>query len=358
VHNPRSLAALNRRAARRSNASGRHWVITEMQMGRQLIAGLLLLCAWPALAANPQVAELGTAKAHYPFVLYANAALDTPALPVTRAVILLHGIKRNGSEYFDSGSQLLENAGLNPATTLLLAPQFLTDADADSHPGVPRWAAGQWLHGSPSFSGVSAFQVLDDLLTLLADRQRFPALREVVLIGHSAGGQLVQRYAVFNPTDTLLTTRGIHLRYGVASPSSYLYFDHQRWHAGHWQASAATDCPGYNRYRYGLEKLPAYASQQKLSAQQLFRRYAARDVVYLVGADDNNPAARVMDRSCSAQLQGATRRQRQLQYLHYEQQLAQQWKIPISHPQVSVEGIGHDSAALFAAPITAKALLP
>ncbi len=326
-------------------------------MGRQVFGWLVLLCALH-VQANPQLAELGSGAERYPFVLYANATLDTPSLPVTRVVILLHGIKRNAGEYFENGTALLANAGLDPASTLLVAPHFLTDADADNFPGVPRWAAGQWLHGSPSFSGVSAFQVLDDLLTFVSDRQRFPALREVVLVGHSAGGQLVQRYAIFNTTEPALAAKGIHLRYGVASPSSYLYFDRQRWQNQQLQTTAQAECPGYNRYRYGLEKLPAYAGQQKLSAQQLFRRYAGRDVVYLVGADDNNPDSRVMDRSCSAALQGATRRQRQVNYVAYEQQLAKQWKMEVSHPQVQVEGVGHDSAALFAAPITAKTLFP
>lgn len=329
-------------------------------MARQVIGWLLLLGVLhgQAVAANPQLAQLGSGTERYPFVLYANAPLDSQTLPVTRAVILLHGIKRNGGDYFESGGPLLANAGLDPASTLLVAPQFLTDADASSYPGVPRWAPGQWLHGSPSFSGVSAFQVLDDLLAYLGDRQRFPALNEIVLVGHSAGGQLVQRYAIFTPTDSVLAARGVHLRYGVASPSSYLYFDQQRWHNQQLQTQAQPECPGYNRYRYGLEKLPAYASQQKLNAKQLFRRYAKRDVVYLVGSKDNNPESRVMDQSCSAHLQGPNRQQRQVQYVQYEQQLAKQWSTPINHPQVQVDGIGHDSAALFADPLTAKALLP
>ncbi|GLK88955.1 alpha/beta hydrolase [Pseudomonas turukhanskensis] len=326
-------------------------------MGRQLFGCLMLLCTLSANA-NPQLVELGSGAERYPFEVYANAALDATELPVTRAVMMLHGIKRNAGEYFDNGTALLTNAGLDASTTLLIAPHFLTDADADTATDVPRWAAGQWLHGSPSFSGVSAFAVLDDLLAFLGDRQRFPALQEVLLVGHSAGGQLVQRYAIFNTADTRLAATGIHLRYGVASPSSYLYFDQQRWQNQRLQTAASTSCPGFNRYRYGLDKLPAYATQHTLSAQQLFRRYAQRDVVYLVGSDDDNPDARVMDRSCSAQLQGATRRQRQVNYVAYEQQLGRQWRTPIAHPQWQVNGVGHDSSALFAAPITAKTLLP
>jgi hypothetical protein len=38
---------------------------------------------------------------------------------------------------------------------------------------------------------VSGFDVLDRLLDHFADRTRYPDLRTVVLVGHSAGAQLV-----------------------------------------------------------------------------------------------------------------------------------------------------------------------
>jgi hypothetical protein len=62
----------------------------------------------------------------------------------------------------------------------------------------------------------------------LADRSLFPNLKAVVLAGHSGGGQLVQRYAVVGKAAAALTSTGIHLRYVVANPSSYLYFSDER----------------------------------------------------------------------------------------------------------------------------------
>jgi hypothetical protein len=40
--------------------------------------------------------------------------------------------------------------------------------------------------------------VLDEMLLALADRTVFPNLARVVVSGHSAGGQIVQRYALFS----------------------------------------------------------------------------------------------------------------------------------------------------------------
>lgn len=89
----------------------------------------------------------------------------------------------------------------------------------------------QWLQGHESgagHTGVSAFAVLDDLLAYLADRHRFPHLQDITLIGHSAGGQLLQRYTLLGTGDQALRTLGIHVRYIVASPSTYLYLDANR----------------------------------------------------------------------------------------------------------------------------------
>ena len=55
------------------------------------------------------------------------------------------------------------------------------------------WEAGDDAHGP---APISSFAALDAILARLADRASFPALKTVVIAGHSGGGQLVQRYAV------------------------------------------------------------------------------------------------------------------------------------------------------------------
>ena len=64
------------------------------------------------------------------------------------------------------------------------------------------------------------------MLATLADRARFPNLTTVVLIGHSGGGQLLNRYAIVGKSATTLA--GIHVRYVIANPSSYFYFSDDR----------------------------------------------------------------------------------------------------------------------------------
>src|SRR5690606_39296991 len=55
---------------------------------------------------------------------------------------------------------------------------------------------------------------------------------------------------------------------------------------------------------YGPQQLPAYAAGQDPAG--LYVRYAARDVVYLLGSADTNPEDHGLDKRCGAEAQGAT----------------------------------------------------
>ncbi|MBJ9978369.1 hypothetical protein IAE35_23550 [Pseudomonas sp. S75] len=319
-------------------------------MLRFLLSILFLLLTQTALAA-PQTLHLGQGKP-YDFLAYANHPLQDASLPVRQAVVVLHGVRRNADDYFHAGQALLDEAGLTARDTLLLAPKFLTPADPHTDTDLPLWPKSQWMHGTESQggrTGIPAFGVLDDLLAYLGDRQRFPVLEDILVIGHSAGGQLLQRYTLLGSGDQGFEQRGIHVRYLVSSPSSYLYLDDNRLQDGVFRPLSGTSCPDYDRYRYGLEQAPAYFAHQGLDTVQVLRRYAARDVTYMIGQRDNNPGDRVMDKACGAMAQGPTRLARQRAYLRYEAFLAQRWQTPVNHPHFEVEGVGHDESRLLTA---------
>ena len=306
-----------------------------------------------------QVLRLGHDGNAYPFLVYANADLYNPPSSIERAVVILHGVQRDGDQYFNTGRTLLGNAQLQ--NTLLLAPNFLTPTDSGISDDMPLWPRDKWMHGIESqygHKGIPAFQVLDDLVAYLSDRQRYPALKEIVMVSHSAGAQLMQRYAVVNDLDGGLKAHGLSIRYVVASPSSYVYFEESRLQDGVFKPEVTVMCPSYSRYRYGLDGAPTYLLKQHLTSRQVFARYAARDITYLVGAQDNNPTSRVLDSSCGAGYQGATRLERQLNYVSYEQFLSGQWQIPLRHPQHTIPGIGHNAARLLGDKAVARMLFP
>jgi hypothetical protein len=191
------------------------------------------------------------------------------------------------------------------------------------------------------------------LLERLADRHEMPVLRDIVLAGHSAGAQMVQRYAVLNAIDETLRKRGIAMRYVVANPSSYLYFttDRQRPDGGFGPYNRGL-CPDFNDYRYGLDHLPR--DLRPLDARHLAARYAHRDVTYLLGNADNNPEHRWLDKRCGAEAQGATRLARGRAYLRYEAWLPALKQN--AHQAHEVAGVGHDQRGMFGSVCGARAL--
>lgn len=273
---------------------------------------------------------------------------------VSRVVVIVNGTLRNADDYYASGAAAARSAGADPRQMFIIAPQFLTRPDAEAlhlPEDVPLWSLDGWKDGSRALRpdrGPSSFVVFDAILRALLDRGRFPALRTVVVAGHSAGGQVVQRYAVVGRADAGVRAAGIALRYVVANPSAYLYFDERRMTAdGRLAPFPRETCPGFNRYKYGLEEANEYVGSP--DGLDLARRYARRDVTYLLGGEDTDPRAPYLDTTCAAQSQGASRRERGERYLRYLQLLV--GPEVGRHQQLHiVPGVGHDHARMFGSP--------
>jgi pimeloyl-ACP methyl ester carboxylesterase len=258
---------------------------------------------------------------------YALQPIQTPTVSARRAVLVVHGMERDGDRYWRALHRAARRAGPQAlAESLLLAPQFPTRRDirltADGGKALV-WSKRGWKTGDPSRSepGVSAFAVLDALLACLADRIAFPALEKVILVGHSAGAQLVHRYAAGGCGEDVLRARGIAVRSIVVNPSSYLYLDETRPAAdgsGGFSVPISAlhaECPDYNHYKYGLEMLNPYLAS--VGPELIRRQYGDRHVVYLLGAEDNDPHDRSLDVSCAARLQGGTRVERGRAYVEH-----------------------------------------
>ncbi|AUG43310.1 hypothetical protein CXP47_26625 [Pseudomonas chlororaphis] len=319
--------------------------------------GLVLLTLW-MICAGAQAAESGV-KTISPARLNLEGGelavglsqdWQQPLPEIQRALIIVHGRLRNAQTYLHSAEQVASQAGQN-ATTLVIAPQFLNQSDIERHqlPGsLLRWQGNDWMAGEPS-SGPkpqSSYAVLDAIITRLSDRQRFPSLTEIVIAGHSGGAQVVQRFALLGQHHPGLVDDGIKLRYVIANPSSYAYFDEQR------PMKVDTNaCPGFNHWKYGLLKLPAYAAGQ--TAQQLEQRYVKRDITYLLGKQDTDPHHPALDTSCAAEAQGAYRLIRGHNYFDY---LKQRHPQGLQQQLLEVPGVGHDGDKMFTSPEGQKAL--
>jgi hypothetical protein len=141
----------------------------------------------------------------------------------------------------------------------------------------------------------------------------------------------------------LLEEQGVHCRYVIANPSSYVYFDKLRPDGdGGFSPADESACAGVDTWKYGIHQPPRYASGDA-SFDVLEQRYARSDVIYLLGEGDCDPQHQALDRSCAANAQGPHRLARGLAYFDYlcrrHPQLAHRcWQVP---------GVGHNGQRMF-----------
>ena len=281
---------------------------------------------------------------------------------VQRVVVMVHGTQRNAADYFGTTSSIARKAGISTDNTLIVAPQFLARADADRYllpPGTLVWSSNGWKDGEDTLSNPvknganSSFAALDDLFLLMANKSLYPNLQQIVLAGHSAGAQFVQRYAVMNSVEESLGAKGISLRYVIANPSSYLYFDARRPTASGGFAPANTvTCPNVNQYKYGLQGRIPYGRDVKSAT--LVNRYLERDVVYMLGTADHKANDPSMDRTCPAEAEGANRLARGENYIRYLQQLTTGGVI--THRLNFISGVGHSASGMYGSACGRRAL--
>ena len=267
---------------------------------------------------------------------YSNFSLSSGGA-VRRAVVVVHGINRNAQDYFESIDRAAADIGV-AEDTIIVAPCFQIEKDErEDHDafwtdsGRTSWKDGG---GAVAPARFSSFTVMDVVLTALADKDRFPQLTWITLVGHSAGGQFTQRYAAGGRApDTL---RDVTIGYVTANPSSYLYLNSYR-PIGE---NLLELCPGYNDYKYGLERRNEYCSV--LNGEQIRQQYISRRVTYLLGSADIDQDDD-FETDCAANAQGGSRFERGRFYYS-----AMRMFFPSAqHDLIIVPEVGHEYDAIF-----------
>lgn len=155
---------------------------------------------------------------------------------------------------------------INPDTVAIMTPYF-TNGDDKSH-GYPWtdglsagqgsttsalvWAGSQWSKGANNqypwtSTNTSSFYVLDQIIKYFDDADTFPNLHQIVLVGHSMGGQMLQRYAAVGDD---LGTR-VPVTYWVGNPNSYSWLSPER-------PLNTTPCTTYDEYGSGYTSYDSY----------------------------------------------------------------------------------------------------
>ena len=270
-------------------------------------------------------------------VYYRTSPLRERNPSVKTAVIVVHGLSRNADDYFERVVKAAELSG-KLGSTIVIAPRFQKKEDnprSDEHYWKGGWSKGDLSQDSPRFS---SFAVVDHIFSQLSRRDRFPNLKRIVLAGHSAGGQFVNRYAA---SGKATAAKGLQVRFLVMNPSSFLYLGPRR--VGSNGKLVFPKVAGANDYKYGLRKLNNYAS--KVGTKGMIARMTSRRVYYLGGTADTGTSN--LDTSDPGKAQGRNRYHRFLNYqIFVNKFVVKKWRNNAIF--VKVPNIGHSGSKMFA----------
>jgi hypothetical protein len=242
--------------------------------------------------------------------------------------------------------------------TIVISPRFASSAGGCSDKLAPNevsWSCSgdSWRSGGTSASNekLTSYDLTDEILRKLANKEIFPNLKAIVVAGHSAGGQYVNRYEMSNRVHDSL---GVPVTYVVANPSSYAYLDATRPNADASEFRLFGDgrnCTTYDRWPYGLQiRTSGYTARE--TDDQLKKQLAARPVTYLLGEIDILPLGG-FDSSCPAMAQGPTRLARGQAFGKYVNQ-----KFGAHHTVTVVPLCGHNARCMFTAELALPVLFP
>lgn len=158
---------------------------------------------------------------------------------VTRAIIAIHGLYRDPWNYFNGYNYAVNQAwstGVDPASLVLMAPFFPNGNDKATATGANArpifnstnqlcWSSNLWAQGAPATNsrktvdqGFTSHQALNALITYFGNKTMFPALKEVVMSGHSAGAQLTNSWTIVGKP----LTSPLALRTIVGAPGTFV----------------------------------------------------------------------------------------------------------------------------------------
>lgn len=292
--------------------------------------GAALTCAWLALAcsaplhAREAASETIAVSAELPSLEVGKSRFEFsdwggPSIPVWTYVpdridprsapiaIIMHGASRNPDDYRDAWV-----AGADEHGFIVIAPGFSNE----DFPGARAYNMGSVLdeNGQPLPRAQWTFSVIEPLFDEVVSRLG-STQTGYTLYGHSAGSQFVHRFMYFMPE----------------ARAKRLLFANAGWYTFPDRSIA---------FPFGLDGTPV--NEARLQAA------LAKDVVVLLGDQDNDARHRLLNRSREAMRQGRHRFERGQNFFASASQLAQDngwdfgWKLRV------IEGVAHSNSGIAA----------
>jgi hypothetical protein len=320
-----------------------------------------------------------------------GAELDgRPNAEITRVIFAVHGVVGTTEEKLarvttPPGLRQLrwvksslrraasENPEIDPSTIAVIAPTFQRTEQwqpyTDEDKRIWTWNSSSYSYGTlaaqaENFAGVvkadpvSSFDVIDEFLRAMVIK--FPNLEQIVVTGHSAGGQTVHKYVWMGAgVHERMTRAGISVRYMPADGGGYAFplsrrkmppgQTRVRPGEGHgdtqtWKWGWPKGCDNWDDWPFGLSELVGDREQRaanyaiehylrpvdrklarkamnnpdskhwrKAARKALALQYATREVWHVQASNDNE---NTFPESCRAQLEGRSRYER---FLHFQE---------------------------------------
>lgn len=254
-----------------------------------------------------------------------------------------------------------KDAGISPDSVAILAPYFPNGDDKGfaypwteglkagrgSTTSALVWSGSQWSAGAnnayPHASqNTSSFFVLDTLVKYFDNSTLFPNLNQIVLAGHSMGGQMVQRYAAVSPYQE---TR-VPVTHWIGNPDSYAWLDESR-------PLSVANCEDYDTYRSGFEDFEKYAkgdmtygiSLVSQGREAIKANYQSKQIAYGRALRDHGDHSS----DCSANTTGADRHER---FFYFIKSFAPTCDDPASSNCDTVDfiDVSHDNGQMYNSP--------
>lgn len=269
---------------------------------------------------------------------------------IQRAVFSIHGLLRDPWNYENdvrayqystqacsilTASQMLNalneatgfNENVNRDTVAVVAPYFASGGDKDfaypwqdglkpgrgSNSSALVWSGSQWSAGGDnqyphsSKGDVSAFYVMDEMIKYFDDKERFPNMKSIVLVGHSMGGQMLTRYAaVGKELDT-----SARVVYWIGNPSGYTWLNNYR-------PMYIPDCPDYDDYREGYSNYEDYPMTYNTElvdqgSEAILKNFQSRQIAWARALQDMGDHSS----ACGANTTGANRNERFFNFIDW-----------------------------------------
>ncbi|KAG2497209.1 hypothetical protein HYH03_004798 [Edaphochlamys debaryana] len=273
--------------------------------------------------------------------------VDGPFPQIRTLLLCTHGSGYNPRKIEGLAIEAAKKAG-QLSSTAILTMQWMRDKELQSY-GLKEDPDAPWMLWSdsdnsgwkglgdasstdayprPQSMQFSSLEVFELLLSHMTDCKKFPNLRNIVVMGHSGGGYLVQRLMLASAlSERLINNSNYRLQYMSAGNTYFAYFDSTRAVDPDVEPSqlrmapfdaTAKNCSSYDKWGCGYRSLPRML--KNITAEEAARRH--RNTYVTVGAEDTGPK----DKTCEMAIQGSHRLNKQRAWAAYLKHFFGEWQ--------------------------------